>query len=491
MPITLTTKTSKRITVKDVPFASGGEGAVHEITASADYSGHCVKLYSQQFRDGARETKIQFMASNPPPEIKTHLYIICWPLEAVYRNGQFAGFVMPLAYADSLQLYEFCVPRFSKRVPLVWQQTYDRSSSKGVESRFKLCVNIASAISAIHGAGGPGLNAYVLVDLKPQNILVTGDGRVSLIDMDSIQIATALGGVFPAQVATLEYVPAEGNYLNLGKDLIPETWDRFSLAVVLYEVLFGVHPYAASFQGQYQNSNSIAESISNGLFVFGAKRSYVFSKATLHDNFGRIPASLQNLFVRAFDGGPVDTRPNASEWGGTFYGELTNGPTKPGAITRPTQAFQFTAPPPNTPAAKQASAQSLAKPPVRSGRGLVVAICIIFVLILILKACSQGAKSVSMAVGNLLGASNAERVQRCWLSNAAADQTDVNVRVDCDTRDCAQDPLTKAGSLPNNTPVLLYSRRKSASGGRFTWVQIKIEQTGQTVWVASSKLRCE
>jgi protein kinase-like protein len=328
MSIALSTASQQRILVNDVPLASGGEGAVHRVLSSQSYNNHCVKLYIPQHRTKLREDKISFMVKNPPPSLHGSTggkYVICWPSELVFENHKFAGFVMPLAFDGSIQLYELCTPTLKPIIAGAWHTKYDRASTKGVQSRLKLCVNIASAINTVHGMG-----SYVLVDFKPQNILVTDDGRVSLIDLDSIQIANNNRVVFPAQVATPEYVPPEGNHLNPARDVISESWDRFSLAIVLYELLFGLHPYAASYQGRYQNYNTIADSIKSGLFVFGSKRRYVYCRPPLHDNFQRIPNSLQRLFLDALDAGSTNpnARPKAEEWGRTIFGEL-NTPVQP------------------------------------------------------------------------------------------------------------------------------------------------------------------
>ena len=272
MPITLLTSNKQNILVQDTPLASGGEGAVHKIISPSQYSDCCVKLYLRQYRTRKRERKISYMTQNPLPDLnglKNGGCVICFPKELIYENtksNRFAGFIMPLAFNGSQQLYELCIPK-TKKLPSTWIGKYDRRSGKGIESRLKLCVNIAAAINFIHNTGN-----YVLVDLKPQNILVTADGKVSVIDLDSTQIANNNQVLYSAQVATPEYVPVEGNHLNPAKDLIPESWDRFSLAVVFYEILFGLHPYAASFQGQYQNSNTVADSIRHGLFVNGSKK---------------------------------------------------------------------------------------------------------------------------------------------------------------------------------------------------------------------------
>lgn len=324
MPITLTTSNNQTIFVEDKPLATrGGEGSVHRIISPSQYNSHCVKLYFRQYRTRKREQKIQHMIKNPPPNLnglKNGGCMICFPEEVAYENNKikrFAGFIMPLAFNGSSQLYELCLPN-TKKLSSAWNNKYDRSLAKGIESRLKLCVNIAAAINFIHA------NKYVLVDLKPQNILVTVDGKVAVIDLDSVQIVNNNQVLYHAQLATPEYAPVECNRFAPDKNLILETWDRFSLAVVFYEILFGLHPYAASNNGQYQNSTTVADKIRDGLFVYGSKKNHVFVKSQLHDNFNRIPSSLQNLFIKAFDTGHSNPsiRPNAEEWGKTIYNEI-------------------------------------------------------------------------------------------------------------------------------------------------------------------------
>ena len=321
MSIILTTSGKQTVTIEDKPFASGGEGAVHKIMSPASYKGYCAKLYFHQHRTKRREQKIEFMVKNPLPDtrgLRQGGCIICWPTELLYQHNRFVGFIMPKAFDHSTHLYALCTPAVRK-LPTVWHSKYDRTTGSGIEARLKLCVNIAAAINFIHSQG-----KYVFVDLKPQNILITDDGRISLIDLDSIQIAHNSKVLFPAQVATPEYVPVEGNHINPSRDIIPESWDRFSLAVVFYELLFGLHPYAASYQGRYKDSSSVADSIKNGLFVFGSKKTHVYSRPPLHDNFSRLPDSIQRMFLRAFDDGHANPllRPKAEEWGRLIFAEV-------------------------------------------------------------------------------------------------------------------------------------------------------------------------
>ena len=307
------------LTIEDIPFAKGGEGAVHKIISPSNYSNLCAKLYFPKERSLSRKNKIEFMVRNPPSNQITKNHIICWPKEVLFNKNQFVGFMMPLAFNGSIQLYELCTPKLRAKLGVNWSSKFSRNTTKGIQSRLKLCTNLSAAIHNIHS-----LKNYVLVDLKPQNVLVTDSGFVSIIDCDSIQISNQGKILFPAKVATPEYVPPEGNIINPSKNIIPQSWDSFSLAIMFYEIIFGLHPYAATFTGRYQNSETLDSKIKDGLFVHGRKRRFIGVLPPLHNNFMIIPNSLKQLFMRAFEIGHQmpDVRPTAEEWGKTIFREL-------------------------------------------------------------------------------------------------------------------------------------------------------------------------
>ncbi len=318
MPITLKTHSGTTIILEDKPFEKGGEGSIHRVVSSP-YLGLCVKIYHPKIRDLQKKHKVEYLVHNAPFQLKNNTHTICWAKEAVYKGNEFLGFIMPLAFDNSIQLYDLCTMHLKKNLPAEWDLKYDRRNRIGIESRIKLCTNISSLIHAIHQ-----LDNYVLVDLKPQNLLVTIDGKVSLTDCDSIQVSNNGRILFPAKVATPEYVPPEGTKYSINKNIVGQTWDRFSLAVVFYEILFGLHPYAASFEGKYVNSNTLASKIKDGLYVHGRHRTFITVLPPPHNNYSRIPDSIRKLFERALNKGDQmpDVRPSAEEWGKTFFEEL-------------------------------------------------------------------------------------------------------------------------------------------------------------------------
>jgi DNA-binding helix-hairpin-helix protein with protein kinase domain len=230
--------------VSPKPLASGGEGEVYTLLVGPN--NQCAKIYFLNQRTKEREEKINFIVSNIPIQQNSGRFLLCMPTETLFdAKGKFVGFLMPIAFDNSVQLYELVTTQINKKLTHEWHQKYDRRIKIGIENRLKLFVNIAIAINTIHKTKN-----IVLVDLKPQNILITSDAKVSIIDLDSIQIAHEKNVVYPAKVATPEYTPKEGEKLNPATDFIPETWDRFSLAVVFYEILFGIHPYTSTSGGQ-------------------------------------------------------------------------------------------------------------------------------------------------------------------------------------------------------------------------------------------------
>jgi hypothetical protein len=79
--------------------------------------------------------------------------------------------------------------------------------------------------------------------------------------------------------------------------------------------------------------------------------------------------------------------------------------------------------------------------------------------------------------------------QNCILYNDRADKSMVRVRSNCDTRDCDNDASTIAGEYPDSTPVRVI-KGSAVRGVNFTWVKVVIVSSGQSVWVATSKIKC-
>jgi hypothetical protein len=77
----------------------------------------------------------------------------------------------------------------------------------------------------------------------------------------------------------------------------------------------------------------------------------------------------------------------------------------------------------------------------------------------------------------------------CMLYNDRSDLTVVNVRENCDQRNCELDASTKAGEYADRTAVRVI-KGSDVRTANFTWVKIVIVGTERIVWVAASKIKC-
>lgn len=319
------TRNNKLVRVEDQYLDRGGEGEVFKVKDLG--SNLCAKIYYQKERTKEKEEKILQIVKYGSSKKQDDLFLLCFPTETLYdKNKNFVGFLMPLAFLESIKLYELVTYNIGRNLPNKWHIKYARYTVEGIKNRLKLCVNIAIAVHKIHET-----KKNVLVDFKPQNVLITSDAKISLIDLDSIQIFDGNRTKHSAKVATPEYSPKESSFLNPSTHTIPETWDRFSLAVVFYEILFGIHPYASTSAGQYSDATTISDKISKDLFVHGSKKSYLTVIPPIHDNFYNLPKSLRELFFAAFENGSQipSTRPSAESWGKQIILAITTTNIRP------------------------------------------------------------------------------------------------------------------------------------------------------------------
>lgn len=321
----LFTVQGEQVILKDKSLGKGGEGEVHEIASPSKYRNNCVKIYFNPTE--AHEKKIRFMVDNPPEIIHGSGFMIGWPVNAVYHEKKkFVGFIMPMSFRGSVSLYQLTLP-VSRRLDYTWNKFARDNGRLGLISRLKLMKNLAIPIHFLHKTG-----KYVLKDFKPQNVLVTNVGEVAILDMDSVQISDHGKLLYPATVATAEYIPPEAYTQGIGTDkesLIDVSWDNFAFSVVFYQLLFGLHPYVVT--PKYINddsSNTIQENISMNLFPFGANASKVKKYPELHEKFKVLPDGIKNLFKRAFSKKPID-RPGADEWGKLLHEIIVNLPDEP------------------------------------------------------------------------------------------------------------------------------------------------------------------
>ena len=306
------TQSGKEITLSK-KIAKGGEGEVFEIVGD---SNNCIKIYYERVRSPEKEEKLKYMVLNPPEDLQGITYKICWPKDVIYKKGEFVGFLMPKAFNDSLLPYHLCQPLIPKKLSSQWHATFDRKTFKGITSRLKLSVNIVAIVNRIHST-----NKYIIVDLKPQNLLITAFGKVSIIDLDSVQIVQNDLVLFKAPVSTPEYTPPEASDIIKSKITISKDWDLFSLGVLVYEILCGIHPYVGSAKPPFESLNTIQEKIKVNLTHITKGESAFSVLPPLHKSFYDYNSDLINIFKKIFS--PyilnLSERPSLEDFGGTLF----------------------------------------------------------------------------------------------------------------------------------------------------------------------------
>lgn len=326
----------REIKLQDAPMNSGGEGSIYRVAGNDSWpvkygnitvtKRACAKIYDQAFlaKHGKEvEKKLQFMINpkNRPGYLDdgaAGLIQICYPFSLLYEaDGTFVGFMMYMALDGSVPLSTVTVeksPAFFKTQrrlgrlnPLV-ENVYSKFQFafgfQPTVSRYALVYNMAGIINYMHETG-----RFVIVDLKPDNFLINSRGGVSLVDVNTVQVHD--GSMFyPSLVATPDYVPPEHQANPSGR--MPSSFDLFSMAVVFYQTLVGIHPFAYSIKGGGTNGTSVTDHIRSGEFACGKSR-MKFTLCPQHQRFDNLPGSIKYLFTRAFEG-PPSQRPTAREW---------------------------------------------------------------------------------------------------------------------------------------------------------------------------------
>ena len=276
-------------------IARGGEGSVHEVERMPRVA---AKVYHTSTALTTQKIlKLQAMIGAADENL---LRFTAWPRELLLdESGKVRGFLMSQVDARS-DLFGLYNPK--------------SRAGKYPEHDFRfLCsvtTNVARAFAAIHAAG------HVIGDINHGHMLVRPDGRVVLIDVDSLQVAIG-GTTYTCDVGAPNFQPPEllqqsGTFTGLHRT---ENHDRFGLAVVLFHMLFmGRHPFAVRWTGPGDPPN-VAEAIKNNYFAFSAGP----SNAHVQQPVGTLDLSafgdgIAGLFESAFKPQSRNKRPSASQW---------------------------------------------------------------------------------------------------------------------------------------------------------------------------------
>lgn len=276
---------------------SSGEGFIWR----TNRSGYLAKIYKSPTPE--RISKLQAMIKNPPKDptrVPNHISIV-WPCELLYQSINCVGFLMP-EIKGAKELMHVYNPK-------------NRQNSKYL-SKFnwhylhQTARNVASIIWGLHDKN------YIVGDMKPQNLLVNDRGLVSIVDTDSFQVtdSTTSTTIHYCPVYTPEFTPPELLEKNISQIKQAKFHDCYRLAIVIYLLLFGYHPFQKGKWDSYEEQPTFPERVKKGLWLYNPN-------SNLTHDIGSIPlevvtSEVQNLFLRAFNDGHKDPRqrPSAKEW---------------------------------------------------------------------------------------------------------------------------------------------------------------------------------
>lgn len=299
-------------------FASGGEGAIHDIVGQAD---KVAKIYlppkdQEELKERPiLEKKILYMVKNPPKD-KEVLGQMAWPIDVLKdAKGAFQGFVMNrMEKAFNLQgLYGY--------------RTQD-SNSLNFQQKLIVAMNICSVLDTIHNAG------YVFGDFNHLNISVRKNGKVSVFDTDSFHFTDpSVQTTYRCNVCAPGYVApelitksknfkrsnpnADKLYAQMPLPTFTKETDRFALALHVFRLLMnGYTPYEGIDQGLVPEDvalGSVDKNVEDGLYCFKPGKVH---RAKVVPKANEIPPYILTLFNRAFLDGQSNPskRPTPAEW---------------------------------------------------------------------------------------------------------------------------------------------------------------------------------
>ena len=302
--MTYSGNSGKQYTAVEPFLGKGGEGCVYQIMGLPDF---VLKIFSAGKRTETRHRKLLAMIKTPLPQ--SAMQQVTWPVDVVYENGRFAGYVMPLI-------------KNNENLNVMYSDKY----SCTLYEKIAIAKNLCAALNAVHSAG------QVCGDLNPLNIAVDPRSAiVTLVDTDSYHITEQdHTRVYRCEVGLPEYLPREiqekmRGGTNLATAPLPtftKYTDLFALAVHIFALLMnGCHPFAcatdarlASAQPSVVNPQPI-ENICSGFFPFYHKRPGIATPKYAPD-FAFLPQELQQLFIRAFVNGHTNPaeRPDTVTW---------------------------------------------------------------------------------------------------------------------------------------------------------------------------------
>lgn len=277
-------------------LGEGGEGAVYLVEGDP---GSVVKIWHPGRTPQDADAKLRHLLRNPVEPDLGATWQITWPQHLVQENGVTVGYTMPLL--DPSASWEPIVEYYNRRAAQATEQEQGRELR--VDDRVRMATNLALGFRAVHAAG------YVIGDVNEKNVEVNRQNDIAMVDCDSYGFTDpAAGRTFANNMGRPEFQApeAQDDYTNRSQN-----HDRFGLAVIIFHLLTGFHPYTVVNQPDHPQPG---DRINAWLFP-PSNRMMVEAPAPYDKAWDALTEGQKELFERCFDwqyqGQP---RPTPGEW---------------------------------------------------------------------------------------------------------------------------------------------------------------------------------
>ena len=276
-------------------LGEGGEGVVHLVDGDP---GSVVKIWHPGRTPQDADAKIPHMVSNPVAPDLGATWHITWPQRMVMESGIIVGYTMP--ELNRAENWEAIVEYYNRRAAQGTGAAQAREIQ--IDDRVRMARNLALGFRAVHAAG------YIIGDVNEKNVEVNRQNDIAMVDCDSYGFTdSATGRIFSNGMGRPEFQApeAQGDYANR-----TQNHDRFGLAVIIFHLLTGYHPYTVTNQPNYPMPGDRISA-----WLFPASNSSVTAPQPYVDAWDTLTDKQKELFLRCFDRTHKDDpRPTAEEW---------------------------------------------------------------------------------------------------------------------------------------------------------------------------------
>ena len=281
-------------------IGGGGEGDVFAVIGQP---GSAAKVWKRGGDAGKSARKVQIMSQRPASrQAGNNGYTITWPQELLYEDGtqhRIVGYTMRRIPGEWGKIIDYCFPVAARK--LAHTQGQDITAIR----RRRIAYNLCRAVNAIHQSG------YVIGDINDQNLLVSRNDEVAVIDCDSFQVEDDRGRKLTTDRVRQEFQPPEIQSLNTSRNVVRSyDQDAFALAVLLFKLLCeGQHPYdcLTANNDQYQNH---PPRIRDGVSPFHGVR----ATPQWQNAWSQLEEPIKTRFKRTFTAEEPRGRTKPREW---------------------------------------------------------------------------------------------------------------------------------------------------------------------------------